>query len=52
MLTNTDFPQWILNSVIVAAFTMIIGVFMAATTGYAMSRFNFPGQRSADAGSS
>jgi arabinogalactan oligomer/maltooligosaccharide transport system permease protein len=34
-----------LNSVIVAAFTMLLGVFMAATTGYALSRFNFPGRR-------
>jgi arabinogalactan oligomer/maltooligosaccharide transport system permease protein len=33
------------NSVIVAAFTMLIGVFMSATTGYALSRFNFPGRR-------
>ena len=30
---------------IVAAFTMVIGVFMSATTGYALSRFNFPGRR-------
>jgi len=31
--------------VLVAAFTMSFGVFMAATTGYALSRFNFPGRR-------
>ena len=46
MLTETNFPTWLLNSVIVAAFTMVIGVFIAATTGYALSRFNFPGRRS------
>jgi arabinogalactan oligomer/maltooligosaccharide transport system permease protein len=45
VLFHTGFPRWMLNSVIVAAFTMLIGVFMAATTGYALSRFNFPGRR-------
>jgi len=45
VLTQTNFPRWALNSVIVAAFTMVIGVFMAATAGYALSRFRFPGRR-------
>jgi arabinogalactan oligomer/maltooligosaccharide transport system permease protein len=45
VLLHTHFPEWMLNSVITAAFTMVIGVFMAATTGYALSRFNFPGRR-------
>jgi arabinogalactan oligomer/maltooligosaccharide transport system permease protein len=45
VLTQTSFPRWVLNSVLVAAFTMLIGVFMSATTGYALSRFNFPGRR-------
>ncbi|WP_347405070.1 sugar ABC transporter permease [Micromonospora sp. WMMD1082] len=45
VLTETNFPRWFLNSVIVAAFTMSIGIFLAATTGYAVSRFNFPGRR-------
>ncbi|MEV6690026.1 sugar ABC transporter permease [Micromonospora sp. NPDC051196] len=45
VLTETNFPRWFLNSVIVAAFTMTIGIFLAATTGYAVSRFNFPGRR-------
>ena len=45
VLTETNFPRWVLNSVLVAAFTMLLGVFMAATTGYALSRFNFPGRR-------
>src|SRR4029078_7340819 len=45
VLGDTSFPQWLLNSVIVGAFTMLLGVFMAATTGYALSRFNFPGRR-------
>ena len=46
LLGDTDFGLWFLNSVVVAAFTMLIGVFMAATAGYALSRFNFPGKRS------
>jgi arabinogalactan oligomer/maltooligosaccharide transport system permease protein len=46
VLTETDFPTWFLNSVITAGFTMLFGVFMAATAGYALSRFNFPGRRS------
>ena len=50
VLTETDFPTWFLNSVIVAAFTMVIGIAMSATTGYALSRFNFPGKRGADVG--
>lgn len=45
VLTSTNFPRWFLNSVIVAAFTMAIGIFFSATTGYAVSRFNFPGRR-------
>ena len=42
---DTNFPTWFLNSVIVAAFTMVIGIAMSATAGYALSRFNFPGKR-------
>ncbi|MGH3660260.1 MAG: sugar ABC transporter permease [Micromonosporaceae bacterium] len=45
VLTETGFPRWFGNSVIVAAVTMIVGVFLSATTGYAVSRFNFPGRR-------
>jgi arabinogalactan oligomer / maltooligosaccharide transport system permease protein len=46
VLTQTDFPTWFMNSVITAGFTMVFGVFMAASAGYALSRFNFPGRRS------
>lgn len=45
VLFDTNFPTWFLNSVIVAAFTMVIGMAMSATAGYALSRFNFPGKR-------
>lgn len=46
VLTATEFPQWLLNSVLTAGLTMVLGVFLAATTGYAVSRFRFPGHRS------
>lgn len=46
LLTSTDFVTWFRNSVVVAAFTMVIGITMSATAGYAISRFNFPGKRS------
>ena len=45
VLFDTSFGYWFLNSVIVAAFTMVIGITMAASAGYALSRFNFPGKR-------
>jgi len=45
VLFETNFPNWFLNSLVVAAFTMVIGITMAATAGYALSRFNFPGKR-------
>jgi arabinogalactan oligomer/maltooligosaccharide transport system permease protein len=45
VLFETDFPTWFLNSVVVAAFTMVIGISMSATAGYALSRFNFAGKR-------
>ncbi|MGH3432640.1 MAG: sugar ABC transporter permease, partial [Thermocrispum sp.] len=46
LLTETDFLRWFANSTVVAAFTMLAGIAMAATAGYAISRFNFPGKRS------
>jgi arabinogalactan oligomer / maltooligosaccharide transport system permease protein len=42
---DSRFPRWFLNSVIVALFTMVLGVFVAASCGYAVSRFRFPGYR-------
>ncbi|AVT30172.1 MULTISPECIES: sugar ABC transporter permease [unclassified Plantactinospora] len=45
VLGETRFLRWFGNSVLVAAFTMLFGIFLAATTGYAVSRFNFPGRR-------
>ncbi|MCZ1015387.1 sugar ABC transporter permease [Streptomyces noursei] len=45
VLTGTSFLTWFGNSVVVVALTTVIGVFTAATTGYAVSRFRFPGMR-------
>lgn len=46
LLGDTPFITWFGNSVITAAFTMLVGIAMSATAGYAISRFNFPGKRS------
>ncbi|GAA2856495.1 ABC transporter permease subunit [Streptosporangium fragile] len=45
VLTGTQFPSWLFNSVVIAGLTTVIGVFLASTTGYAISRFRFPGYR-------
>jgi len=45
LFTEQPFARWLLNSVVVAAMTTVVGVFLACTAGYAFSRFKFPGQR-------
>ncbi|MFD8479841.1 sugar ABC transporter permease [Kitasatospora sp. NPDC059673] len=45
VLGDTDFLSWFGNSAIVAGGTTVIGVLIAATTGYAVSRMRFPGYR-------
>ena len=45
VLLETSFPTWFLNSIVVAGLTMVFGIAMSATAGYALSRFNFPGKR-------
>jgi arabinogalactan oligomer/maltooligosaccharide transport system permease protein len=45
VLTEQPFARWILNSAIIAGATTAVGVFLAATSGYAFSRFRFPGRR-------
>ena len=42
VLTKTDLPLWLFNSLIITIGTSIIGVGMAATSAYAFSRFKFP----------
>jgi arabinogalactan oligomer/maltooligosaccharide transport system permease protein len=46
VLFHTSFPTWFLNSVIVAAATTLLGVLIAASSGYAISRMKFPGHKS------
>ncbi|MFC9929835.1 sugar ABC transporter permease [Streptomyces sp. NPDC127190] len=45
VLSHSDLPKWFLNTVIVAGGTTVLGVFLAATAGYAVSRMRFPGSK-------
>ncbi|MEU5212261.1 carbohydrate ABC transporter permease [Streptomyces sp. NPDC020742] len=45
VVADTEFLTWFKNSVIIVGLTTVLGVFLAATTGYAVSRFRFPGMR-------
>lgn len=45
VLGDTNFLQWFVNSMIVALGTCVLGVFIAASAGYAVSRMRFPGHR-------
>ncbi|HSP77961.1 MAG TPA: sugar ABC transporter permease [Myxococcaceae bacterium] len=45
VMTDQPFAKWMLNSVVVALGTTVLGVFLACTAAYAFSRFKFPGQR-------
>ncbi|WP_370416700.1 sugar ABC transporter permease [Streptomyces fradiae] len=45
LLNDTPFLTWFGNSLLVAALTTLLGVFVSSTTGYAVSRFRFPGKR-------
>jgi arabinogalactan oligomer/maltooligosaccharide transport system permease protein len=45
VMTDQPFAHWLGNSVLVAAATTLLGVFLACTAGYAFSRFRFPGRR-------
>lgn len=45
LITQTQFMTWFGNSVVVAAFTMLFGIAMSATAGFALARYNFPGKR-------
>ncbi|MGP3979509.1 sugar ABC transporter permease [Streptomyces sp. KR80] len=46
VLGDTAFLPWFANSVVVAAGTMLVGVLIAASAGYALSRMRFPGHGS------
>ncbi|MFJ9658284.1 sugar ABC transporter permease [Streptomyces griseoflavus] len=45
VLQNTNFFDWLKSSLIVSLGTTVIGVLVAATTGYAVSRMRFPGYK-------
>ena len=45
VMTDQPFALWLWNSVIIAAATTFVGVFLACTAAYAFSRFRFPGRR-------
>jgi arabinogalactan oligomer/maltooligosaccharide transport system permease protein len=49
VVTNNDyeFLHWFWNSIAIALVTTVLGVFLAATAGYALSRYRFPGYRAA-----
>jgi arabinogalactan oligomer/maltooligosaccharide transport system permease protein len=44
LLTRGDFQQWFVNSVMVAAAVTVIGVLLAATAAYGLSRYRFRGR--------
>ena len=43
---ETNFFVWLLNSLIITGLTAVIGVCLAATAAYALSRYKFPGRGS------
>ena len=45
VFTDQPFARWVLNSVVVALFTTLLGIFLSCTAAYAFSRFKFPGRR-------
>jgi arabinogalactan oligomer/maltooligosaccharide transport system permease protein len=46
VLGSTSFVTWFGNSLIIAAGTTVVGVFISASAGFAVSRMNFPGKKS------
>lgn len=46
LFADQPFARWLLNSVVVALLTTLVGVMLASTAAYAFSRFRFPGRRS------
>ena len=45
VMTDQPFGRWLVNSIIVATATTVVGVSLACTAAYAFSRFKFPGRR-------
>ncbi|MFI1012488.1 sugar ABC transporter permease [Streptomyces sp. NPDC020965] len=46
VLGDTEFLTWLMNSALIAAGTMLVGVLISASAGYAVSRMRFPGHKS------
>ncbi|MEO1227366.1 MAG: sugar ABC transporter permease [Myxococcota bacterium] len=44
LFTDRPFVVWGINSILVSAATTLLGVFLACTAAYALSRFKFPGR--------
>jgi arabinogalactan oligomer / maltooligosaccharide transport system permease protein len=44
LLTRGDFQRWFLNSTLIAVVVTIVGVFLAATAAYALSRYRYRGR--------
>ena len=44
VLTDTDLPLWLFNSLVITTGTSLVGLLIAATSAYAFSRFKFPGR--------
>jgi arabinogalactan oligomer/maltooligosaccharide transport system permease protein len=44
LFTRGDFLRWGFNSLVVAGLTTVLGVFLAASTAYAISRFRYRGR--------
>lgn len=42
---ETDLGTWLLNSLLITSITAVVGVSLAATAAYALSRYRFPGRR-------
>ncbi len=47
LFTEEPFLQWLMNSIIISAFVMLVGVGLAATAGYTFSRYKFAGKSKA-----
>ncbi len=44
VLTETDLPLWLFNSLVLTTGASVVGLLIAATSAYAFSRFKFPGR--------
>ena len=41
LLTTTNYPRWIVNSILVAVSTTVLGLFFSTFAGYAFAKYNF-----------